>query len=360
MKYIDEYRDGERARPIVEEIQRLADEPVRLMEVCGTHTVSIARFGIRKLLPSTIELISGPGCPVCVTSSLDLDRAIALARIPGAAVATFGDMIRVPGSRTTLAMERAQGGDVRVVYSPLDALNLAKEQPGTRFIFLGVGFETTAPAIAATALEARGRNLDNFSIFSAHKTVPRALKALLDMGEVKLNGFLLPGHVSAIIGSRPYDFLARDYGLACVISGFEPLDILQSILLLVRQVKSRKPRVEIQYRRGVNPEGNPRAKEIMDQVFRSSDVEWRGLGVIPGTGLELREEFAALDASRIFDLQVPAPEEARGCRCGEVLRGVLRPAECGLFGSGCHPGNPRGPCMVSSEGSCAAAYRYGS
>jgi len=360
LKFIDEYRNAEKARPIIEEIQRLADEPIRLMEVCGTHTVSIARYGLRKILPRTIELISGPGCPVCVTSNGDLDKAIALAGIPGAAIATFGDMVRVPGSESTLASERAKGGDVRVVYSPLDGLKLAADAPQTKVIFLGVGFETTAPTIAATALEAKTRGLKNFFIFSVHKTVPRALKALMDLGEVKLNGFLLPGHVSAIIGSQPYEFLARDYGLACAISGFEPLDILQSVLLLVRQIKTRGPRVEIQYRRGVNPEGNPRALQVMAQVFTPSDAEWRGLGMIPGTGLALRPELAGLDASRVFTLNPPAPKEPRGCRCGDVLRGVLRPQECSLFARVCNPQNPAGPCMVSFEGSCAAAYKYGS
>ena len=359
MKFIDEYRDGEKARPILEEIHRLADEPIRLMEVCGTHTVSIARYGLREVLPPTVELISGPGCPVCVTSQGDVDRAISLAKVPGAAVATFGDMVRVPGSDSTLAEERARGADVRVVYSPLDALRAAEGEPKVKVIFLGVGFETTAPTVAATALEAKSRRLDNFYVFSAHKTVPRALKALLDLGEVKLNGFLLPGHVSAIIGSRPYEFLAADYGMPCVISGFEPLDVLQSVLLLVRQAKSRSPRVEIQYRRGVNLEGNRKAQEVMDRAFRPADVEWRGIGCIPGTGLALGEELSGMDAARVFDLPPVTSRENPGCRCGEVLRGVIRPRECKLFAAVCTPKNPVGPCMVSFEGSCAAAFKYG-
>jgi hydrogenase expression/formation protein HypD len=358
MKFIDEYRDGEKARPIIEEIHRLADQPIRLMEVCGTHTVSIARYGLRKILPPTIELISGPGCPVCVTSNGDLDRTISLARLPGVAVATFGDMVRVPGSESTLALERARGRDVRVVYSPLDGLKMALEDPQRKVIFLGVGFETTAPTVAATVLEAKKQGMKNFWVFSAHKTVPKALKTLLDLGEVKLNGFILPGHVSAIIGSLPYEFLASSYGLACVISGFEPLDILQAVLMLVRQVKKGYPRVEIQYRRGVNSNGNPKAQELMAQAFRPSDVEWRGLGWIPGTGLTLREELAELDASRVFDLQLPPAKDPGGCRCGEVLRGVIRPQECPLFAGACTPKNPIGPCMVSFEGSCAAAYKY--
>jgi hydrogenase expression/formation protein HypD len=360
LKFIDEYRDGQKARPIIEEIQRLADRPIRLMEVCGTHTVSIARYGLRKALPETIELISGPGCPVCVTSSGDLDKAISLARIPGAAIATFGDMVRVPGSDSSLALERADGRDVRVVYSPLDGLKMAEENPQLKVIFLGVGFETTAPTVAATALEAKNRGLKNFFIFSAHKTVPKALKALLDLGEIELDGFLLPGHVSAIIGSLPYGFLAGQYGLACVISGFEPLDILQSVFMLVKQVKSRRPRVEIQYRRGVRPEGNPKALEIMDQAFEASDVEWRGLGLIPGTGLALRKDFAELDASRAFNIRVALARESNGCRCGDVLRGLIHPEGCALFAKVCSPQNPVGPCMVSFEGSCAAAYKYGS
>ena len=360
MKFIDEYRDGEKARPILEEIHRLADEPIRLMEVCGTHTVSIARYGLRKILPQTIELISGPGCPVCVTSQSDVDRAISLAQVPGAAITTFGDMVRVPGSHSTLAQERARGADVRVVYSPLDALRAAEAEPKTKVIFLGVGFETTAPTIAATVLEAKSRGLDNFFVFSAHKTVPRALKALLDLGEVKLSGLLLPGHVSAIIGSRPYEFLAGEYGMSCVISGFEPLDSLQSVLLLVRQVKSRTPRVEIQYRRGVDVEGNRKAQEVMARAFEPADVEWRGIGTVPGTGLAFREELSGLDAARVFDLPPIPSRQNPGCRCGEVLRGVIRPRECKLFGAGCTPQNPAGPCMVSFEGSCAAAFKYDS
>ncbi len=359
MKFIDEYRDGEKTRPIIEEIHRLVNEPLRIMEVCGTHTVAIARYGLRQVLPETVELISGPGCPVCVTSNRDIDRAISMARVPQSMVTTFGDLMRVPGTHSNLARERAEGRDVRVVYSPLDALQLAEENQGRKVIFLGVGFETTAPTIAATVLEARRRGVKNFYVFSAHKTVPKALQALLDLGEVKLDGFLLPGHVSSIIGSHPYQFLAEKYGLGCVIAGFEPVDILLSLLLLVRQVKSRSPRVEIQYKRGVYPSGNVRAREIMDQVFEPSDVEWRGLGPIPGTGLALRKEFVDLDASRAFDLQIPPAQETPGCRCGEVLRGVLRPVECALFAKVCNPQNPVGPCMVSFEGSCAAAYKYG-
>ena len=360
MKFIDEYRDGEKARQVIQEIHRQAIEPVRLMEVCGTHTVSIARYGLRQVLPKSIELISGPGCPVCVTGNSDLDKAISLARIPDALVATFGDMMRVPGSTSTLALEKAGGCDVRVVYSPLDGLKMAQENPRRKVIFLGVGFETTAPTVAATLLEGKKQGINNFWIFSAHKTVPLALKALLDSGEITLHGFLLPGHVSAIIGSRPYQFLAEEYGLACVISGFEPLDILQSILLLVRQVRRREPKVEIQYRRGVDPGGNVRALQVMEKVFEPVDAEWRGLGVIKETGFALRQELAEFDAGRRFALPIPPVRGNRACRCGDVLRGSLRPQQCPLFATACSPKNPVGPCMVSSEGSCAAAYKYDS
>ena len=360
MKFIDEYRDGEKARRVLEEIHRQASEPIRLMEVCGTHTVAIARFGLRQVLPKAIELISGPGCPVCVTANSDLDKAISLARIPGALLATFGDMMRVPASTSTLALEKAAGCDVRVVYSPLDGLRMAQENRGHKVIFLGVGFETTAPAVAATLLEAKKLGLKNFWVFSAHKTVPRALKALLDSGEVKINGFLLPGHVSAIIGSHPYRFLVEEYGQACVISGFEPLDILQSILMLVRQAKEKEPRLEIQYRRGVHPKGNLRALQVLEEVFEAVDAEWRGLGFIEKTGLALRPELAGFDAGRSFALTIPPVKENRACRCGDVLRGSLRPRQCPLFAADCSPKNPVGPCMVSSEGSCAAAYKYDS
>jgi len=358
MKFIDEYRNADKARVVIEEIHRQATEPVKLMEVCGTHTVSIARYGLRQVLPPAIELISGPGCPVCVTANGDLDKAIFLAQIPEAIVATFGDMMRVPGSNTSLVVEKAAGRDVRVVYSPLDALKMAGENPLRKVIFLGVGFETTAPTVAATVLEAKKLGVKNLWIFSAHKTVPPALKALLDLGEKKIDGFILPGHVSAIIGCHPYEFLVKDFGLAGVISGFEPLDILQSILMLVKQIKSRCPQVEIQYRRGVHPEGNLKALDVMAQVFAPSRAEWRGLGVIEGSGLGLRPEFAASDASRAFAIPSLPVKENQACRCGEVLRGLIRPAGCPLFARGCSPQSPVGPCMVSSEGSCAAAFKY--
>jgi hydrogenase expression/formation protein HypD len=358
LKFIDEYRDPGKARAILASIHHLAKKPIQLMEVCGTHTVSIARFGLRQILPESIQLISGPGCPVCVTSNADLDRAISIAKNPEVTVATFGDMIRVPGSDSSLEKERAAGRDIRVVYSPLDALKIAEENPERKIVFLGVGFETTAPTIAATILEARSRKIKNFFVLPLHKTLPKALRALLNLGEIHLDGFLLPGHVSAIIGSHPYEFLAEEFELAGVISGFEPIDILQSILMLVKQKEESSPRIEIQYTRGVSTEGNPRARELLAQIFEPTDAEWRGLGVIPETGLALRTDFSAFDVGKNFTFPPFSKKESSECQCGEVLRGLIFPSQCPLFANLCTPRNPMGPCMVSSEGTCAAAYKY--
>ncbi|MDI6725680.1 MAG: hydrogenase formation protein HypD [Smithellaceae bacterium] len=359
MKHLDEYRDGPKVKALAAEIHRQASSPLRFMEVCGTHTHAIAKWGLRQLLPETIELISGPGCPVCVTANTDLDLAIAAARLPGVTIATFGDMVRVPGSHSTLAQERARGSDVRVVYSPLDALELAGGAPNRPLIFLGVGFETTAPTVAATVLLAREKGIDNFFVLSLHKTVPLALEVLLELGEVRLDGFLLPGHVSVVLGSAPYEFIPERYGLGCVVAGFEPVDILQATLMLVRQTREKKPQVEIQYRRGVTKAGNEAARRIMAEVFAPAEADWRGLGRLPGTGLVFRPDWKNFDAVSAFNLTVPPGRETPGCRCGEVLRGVLRPRGCPLFGSVCNPAAPVGPCMVSSEGSCAAAWREG-
>jgi len=325
------------------------------MEVCGTHTMSIARYGLRELLPEGMRLVSGPGCPVCVTAMADLDRVVALARLPEVTLATFGDLVRVPASRTTLAAARAAGADVRVVYSPRDAVQIAADEPDRQVVFAGIGFETTAPTIAASLLEARARGLANFSVLSMHKTMPPPLKALLELGETPIGGFLLPGHVSVITGTACYEFLARDYGVAGVVAGFEPHDVLRALLRLVRQAA---PAIEIEYRRAVRPEGNVVAQRLMEQVFAPSDADWRGLGVIPGSGLALRPEYADADAALRFPVQLEPPLEPAGCRCGEVLRGVTDPADCALFGARCTPEDPVGACMVSSEGACAARYRY--
>jgi len=361
MKYLDEYRDPAMAHDLIERIKDLSasiNRKTRFMEVCGSHTVAIYKAGIKSLFPN-LDLISGPGCPVCVTSSRDIDQIIRLAELPGIIVATFGDMIRVPGTTSSLQEEISRGAKVSVVYSPLDALEIARENQAKKVVFLAVGFETTAPTIAATILQAEREGVRNFSILSYHKLIPPAMKALLAEGEVRIDGFLCPGHVSAIIGSTPYEFIPKEYHLPAVIAGFEPLDILQALFMLLMQIKGNRPAVEIQYSRVVRPEGNPGAMKKLWQVFQPADATWRGLGVIPESGLVLRQEFAHYDASRQFDLSVEERADPPGCQCGQVLKGLQRPTDCPLFGRVCNPQQPVGPCMVSAEGSCAAAYKYG-
>jgi hydrogenase expression/formation protein HypD len=355
VKYIDEFRDPALARKLLARIQARSTRPVRLMEFCGGHTHAILRYGLRSLLPDTVDLRSGPGCPVCVTANVGLDRAIALARVPGLILTTFGDMLRVPGSTATLQQARAAGADVRVVYSARDAVELAAAAPDRQVVFAGIGFETTAPTIAAAVLEARQRRLANFSVLSLHKTMPPPLRALLELGETPLQGFVLPGHVSVVTGLDCYGFLADEFGVAGVITGFEAHDVLRALLRLLRM---ESPAIEIEYTRAVRPEGNPVAQRVLAQVFEEGDADWRGLGVIPRSGLRFREEFAAFDAARRFAVDPGEPLEPAGCRCGEVLRGVVDPAECALFGRRCTPEDPVGACMVSSEGACAARYRY--
>ena len=357
MKYLDEYRDPEVARALVARIKAESRRPIRLMEVCGTHTVAIFRNGIRKLLPETIALVSGPGCPVCVTATTEIDKAIKLAS-QECTVATFGDLIRVPGSSSSLGQQKAAGADVRIVYSAFEALKLAQADPSRQVAFLAVGFETTAPTIAATLMEAKRRGVKNYSIFCAHKIVPPAMAALLASGEIKLDGFILPGHVTTIIGTAPYEPVAKQYGTPCVVCGFEPVDILQTIMRLVELINEGNPAVEIQYRRGVAAKGNPKALEVMWEVFEPAAAEWRGLGVIPGSGLALRAPYQEFDAARRFDLDVPHAADPKGCACGDILRGVKIPPQCPLYAKRCHPRNPVGPCMVSTEGTCAAYYKY--
>jgi len=358
MKYIDDFRDPALARALVEQIRREAQRPIRVMEFCGGHTHAIFRFGLRELLAGAVELRSGPGCPVCVTAAADLDRAIALADVPGVTLATFGDMLRVPGSRGDLQAARARGADVRIVYSPADAVTLARETPRREVIFLGVGFETTAPGVAAALLQAEAGRVPNFSVLSLHKLTPPATRAILEAGEVALEGILGPGHVSAIIGSTAWEFLPREYGIPVAISGFEPLDLLGAIAALVRAAVRGEPTVSNVYSRGVRAQGNPVAQELLARVFEVGEAEWRGFGVIPASGLALRAEFASRDAARRFPLAVTPSREPPGCRCGEVLRGVIEPPDCALFGRVCTPRRPIGPCMVSAEGACAAYYQY--
>ena len=353
------FRDPAAARTLAEAIRARSTRPTRLMEFCGGHTHAILRFGIPSLLPPTVELRSGPGCPVCVTSAGDLDRAIALAQVPGVILTTFGDMIRVPGSCASLAQAKAGGADVRVVYSPLDALRIARENPTRPVIFLGVGFETTAPMVASAVLAAEAEGLTNFTVFSTHKLTPPATRAILAAGEVALDGIIGPGHVSAVIGADAWRFLPDDYGIPVAISGFEPLDMLQAVLALVEMVEEGHADVTNAYARGVRPEGNPAAQQAMEKVFEVADAEWRGFGTVPASGLQVREEYARFDAARAFPVEVAPAKEPPGCRCGEVLRGVLLPPECALFAKVCTPQNPIGPCMVSAEGACAAYYQYG-
>jgi hydrogenase expression/formation protein HypD len=369
MKFIDEFRDPALARQFIAQIHRDAarrdvSRPIRLMEFCGGHTHAISRFGLRELLAPTIELRSGPGCPVCVTATADLDRAIAMADVPGVILATFGDMVRVPGSAGALQDARGRGADVRVVYSPLDALEIARRNPQQQIIFLGVGFETTSPGIAAALLQAEADDVPNFSVHSLHKLTPPAMRAILDAGDVALDGIIGPGHVSAITGSAAWEFLPREYAIPCAISGFEPLDILSAIGALVRAVVAEEPAVINTYARGVRLEGNPVAQQLLAWVFETGPTDWRGFGVIPGSGLVLRETFAHRDAARqtasarLFPIDVTPAPEPPGCRCGDVLRGVIAPAECALFGRVCSLRNPVGPCMVSAEGACAAYFQY--
>ena len=353
------FRDPKLARGLIESINRLAPgDGATLMEVCGTHTVAIARNGIRNLMPTGVRLSSGPGCPVCVTANRDIDTVIALARIPGVIITTFGDMTRVPGSTSSLLAEQARGADVRIVYSPLDALAIAAATPDRQVIFVGVGFETTTPVVAAAIRRAAAQGLANFTVFAAHKNMPGALEAIINDPQLKVDALILPGHVSTIIGMEPYRFLAEKYGIPGVITGFEAVDVLQGIAMIMRQLHEGRAEIEIAYARGVAPEGNPVARAAIDEVFETCTATWRGLGDIPGSGYRIRQEFAAFDAQRRFAPQVEPTREPRGCRCGDVLRARLAPDECPLFRRVCTPENPVGPCMVSSEGSCAAYYRY--
>ena len=359
MKYVDEFRDPALARALLARIHARSRRPIRLMEFCGGHTHAILRYGLRSLLPPTVELCSGPGCPVCVTANADLDRAIALAQVPGLILATFGDMIRVPGSRESLQDARAAGAGVRVVYSALDAVHMARQNPGRPVVFLGIGFETTAPTVAAALLQARAEGLENFSVLSLHKLTPPATRAILDAGEVALQGIIGPGHVTTIVGARAWEFLPAGYGIPVAVAGFEPLDILAAVAELVDMVEEGRPAVSNSYPRSVSPGGNPTALAIMEQVFEPAPAGWRGLGLLPGSGLALRPEFAPFDAAQRFAVEPGPAVEHRGCICGQVLRGLVLPPRCPLFGTACTPQRPVGPCMVSAEGACAAYFQFG-
>lgn len=358
LKHIDEYRDAEISQNLIEKIKSLSQKEVRLMEVCGTHTVSIFRSGIRSLLPPTIALLSGPGCPVCVTDQAEIDAFIELARIDDVIVTTFGDLMRVPGTRSSLQKESAGGRDIRVVYSTFDALEIARKNPAKKVVFLGVGFETTAPTIAAAILSAAETGVENFSVISAHKLVPPALEALMASADVKIDGFILPGHVSVIIGLNAYRPFFDQYKIPCVVAGFEPTDILQAISMLVEMLESGRPALDNAYPRAVTTEGNAKAQQILVEIFEPADTCWRGIGMIPQSGLKIREKYVAHDAQKLFDVQVPDSKTPSGCACGEILIGTKTPPECALYKKACTPMDPVGPCMVSTEGTCAAYYKY--
>lgn len=341
------------AQEIIRAISRF-NADVNLMEVCGTHTMAIARSGIRGMVPENVKLLSGPGCPVCVTPQETIDYVIALAQHEDVVITTFGDMVRVPGTESTLEQVAP-----KIVYSPLDALTAAQESPDKNIVFVGVGFETTSPTVAATVVLAQERGVSNFFVVPAFKLIPPALDFIARSPKINVHGFLLPGHVSTIIGSEPYKFLAQQYRLPGCVTGFEPIDILQGILSLVRQIAQNTPSIDVEYRKVVKPEGNKKALEILYDVFHAADARWRGIGMIKKSGLAFNKVFKQFDATKRFSVDVPEPVEPKGCICGKVLLGLNSPVDCKLFGTQCTPLTPVGPCMVSSEGSCAAYYKYG-
>ena len=357
MQYIGEYRKKELILAVSEELKKISKKEITLMEVCGGHTMAIHRFGLQSLLPPNIRLLSGPGCPVCVSSQHFIDTAIAYSKLPEVIIATYGDLIRVPGSVSSLEKEKANGHDIRIIYSVLEAIEMARNNCEKKIIFLGIGFETTAPATAAAIVEAKKENLSNFFVLSAHKVMPPVMKALVDEG-VKIDGFIAPGHVSAITGTAIYNDLAAVCKLGVVIAGFEPVDLMQAILMLVRQAESGSPKVEIQYRRVVQDEGNKIAQELLATVFELKDDRWRGLGIIPKSGLKIRDEFAAFDAEKHFRVIIQEPVDPKGCICGLILRGLKTPNDCNLFATICTPSDPVGACMVSAEGTCTTYYKY--
>ncbi len=343
---------------LAQKIGEMLPRPVRFMEVCGTHTMNIFRFGLRSIFPPNLTLVSGPGCPVCVTPAEEIDYLIEVAQEPGVTLATFGDLLRVPGSRSSLKEARARGARIKLVYSPLDAVELARENPQETIVFAAFGFETTAPAVAVAVLEAKRDNLKNIVFAVSHRTMPEALRALLSSGEVALDGLLLPGHVSTITGAAYFRFVAEEFGLPAVVAGFEARHIMAGLYLLAKQVAEGRKEVEIEYREAVTWEGNVMGQQLIRKVFEPCDARWRGLGLIPGSGLRLREEFAPFDARRRFEISLPPAEEPKGCLCGDILCGRKTPPDCKLFGRACTPEHPKGPCMVSIEGTCAAWFAY--
>ncbi|MBF0203103.1 MAG: hydrogenase formation protein HypD [Desulfamplus sp.] len=358
LKYVDEYRDGELAKNLIVSINALDTGNLRLMEVCGTHTMSIFRHGIRSVLPDTIKLLSGPGCPVCVTAQQDIDAFVDLSMQDNVILTTFGDLIKVPGTFSSLQKEKAAGRDIRIIYSVFDALDISEANPKMKVVFCGVGFETTTPTVAASILMAEKRGIDNFFVHSAHKLTPPALAALMQTSGVDINGFILPGHVSVITGIHGYRDVFEKYRIPSVIAGFEPVDILKAIFMLAKQNQSGIPSLENGYERAVSEDGNTKAREIMNQVFQTSDTIWRGIGEIPQSGMKLKTTYNRFNALEKFHIELRDSPEPAGCACGQILMGLKTPEDCSMYGRKCTPAHPVGPCMVSSEGSCAAHYRY--
>ena len=362
MRFVDEFRSGDVARRVADEVAALVEpgRTYKIMEVCGGHTHAIYKHGVEDVLPDEIELVHGPGCPVCVIPMGRQDDALAIARRPEVIFTTFGDMVRVPSSQGSLLDAKAQGADVRMVYSPLDALRIAREHPDREVVFFAIGFETTTPSTALTLLRARAEGITNFSVFANHVTIIPAIRAILDSPDLRLSGFIGPGHVSTVIGTRPYRFIAADYGLPIAVSGFEPLDVLQGVYMVMKQLAEGRREVENQYTRVVRDEGNVLALRAIAQTMElRTTFEWRGLGFISQSALKLREEFAAFDAEVRYALPAVRVADPKACQCGEVLKGVIKPWECKVFGTACTPDRPIGTCMVSSEGACAAYYNYG-
>ena len=359
MKYLTEFRDPALTMKLIQKIENMAVKEITIMEVCGTHTMAIFKSGLRQLLPPQIRLISGPGCPVCVTPQSYIDTAIQLTERQDIIITAFGDMLRVPGTKGSLMAQKSKGRDVRMIYSPLDAVKLAAENPHKEVVFLAVGFETTAPAIALSVVQAKETNTNNYSILQSIKTMPNTMEALVKEADIEIDGFLCPGHVSAVIGVRPYRFLSERYGLPAVIAGFEPTDIIMSIYHILDMLHTKESQIRNEYTRLVTEEGNLKALEMIERVFEETASIWRGLGSIEGTGLSLKQDYEAYDALKKLGIKMAPEQSVKGCICGEVLKGKASPLDCKLFSRQCTPETPVGACMVSEEGTCAAYYRYG-
>ncbi len=361
MQYISDFRNPQDSKILLDKIHRLTEkinQPVNIMEVCGGHTYAIFRFGINKALPESINLISGPGCPVCVTDQSYIDEAIEYAKNPDVIIVTFGDIVRVPGSYSSLSREKSKGATVKICYSPMEALTIANQNPHKEVVFLGIGFETTVPLTASIVKEAAGRKLKNFSVLSSHKTMPNALNALLDSEKVMVNGLICPGHVSSITGFTIYDYIVEVLKIPAVICGFESNDILQTILMILEQINRGEAQIENQYTRGVKPRGNLKAQALIEEVFKPVSAQWRGIGEIPDSGLELSDKYSRFNVRKKLSVDIPEKKIIRGCICGEIMQGIRKPTDCKLFATACTPQTPQGACMVSSEGGCATYYKF--